>query len=344
MVSDAVPLPVRLARYSGVGRMPWSKVSAQGRWQLGLTWGLGLLWLLDAALQYQPYMFTRAFPNEIIRPTADGSPVWVHAPVDWAASLLSEHVIVFNALFATAQLAIAVGLFWRRTVRLALAASIVWSLLVWWLGEGLGGVLAGPVSPVAGLPGAVILYALIAILVWPDHTGPHRSVAAGSPLRTGGANLAWLLLWASFVYEALRPADRAAGALHDQIGGMADGEPGWIAAINATAAAFFAHRGTEASIVLAVICALIGLCVLLPAASRPGLALAVTLAFTIWVIGEDFGKVATGTGTDPNTGLPLILLTLCYWPIGSGRDRSPVAWDRASVPQEEATEPRRHLT
>lgn len=299
----------------------------QGRWQLGLTWGLGLLWLLDAALQYQPYMFTRAFPTEIIGPTADGNPVWVHGPVDWATSLLAGHVIVFNALFATIQLAIAMGLFWRRTVKLALAASIVWSLAVWWLGEGLGGVLAGPVSPVAGLPGAVVLYALIAVLLWPDRTGPHPSVAAGSPLRAGGAKLVWLLLWASFAFEALRPADRAPGGLHDLIGGMTDGEPAWIARINTTAAGFFAHRGTEASIVLAILCAVIGLCVLLPAATRPGLALAVVLASAIWVIGEDFGEIATGKGTDPNTGLPLILLTLCYWPVRAGRDTSPVAGD-----------------
>ena len=48
---------------------------------------------------------------------------------------------------------------------LALAASIAWALAVWWLGEGLGGVLTGAASPVTGAPGAALLYALAAVLL-----------------------------------------------------------------------------------------------------------------------------------------------------------------------------------
>lgn len=99
------------------------------RWRQGLTWALGLL---DAALQYQPYMFTTAFPREVVRPTGDGNPAWVQDPVNWSASLLTQHIVVLNAAFATVQLLIALGLFWRRTVRAALVASIGWALLVWW--------------------------------------------------------------------------------------------------------------------------------------------------------------------------------------------------------------------
>jgi hypothetical protein len=50
---------------------------------------------------------------------------------------------------------------------------IAWSLGVWWFGEGLGMVLTGDTSPVNGAPGAVILYALLAVLLWPaDRGGP----------------------------------------------------------------------------------------------------------------------------------------------------------------------------
>jgi hypothetical protein len=55
-----------------------------------------------------------------------------------------------------------VGLFFRRTTKPALAASIAWSVSVWWFGEGLGGLLTGG-SPLTGTPGAVILYTLIAL-------------------------------------------------------------------------------------------------------------------------------------------------------------------------------------
>src|SRR5215475_14329866 len=102
---------------------------------------LGVLWLLDAALQFQPYMFTKAFVRDAILSTAAGNPAIVARPIIWAATLMLGHIVVANATFATLQLALALGLFWRTAVRMALAASIVWSLAVWWLGEGFGGVL-----------------------------------------------------------------------------------------------------------------------------------------------------------------------------------------------------------
>ena len=72
-----------------------------------------------------------------------------------------------NTIFAAIQLLIGLGIAWRPTVRLALAASIPWALGVWWFGEGLGGVLSGAADPVSGAPGAVIIYALLAVLLWP---------------------------------------------------------------------------------------------------------------------------------------------------------------------------------
>ena len=33
----------------------------------GLQVSLGLIWLLDALLQFQPAMFTRSFPNQVLR-------------------------------------------------------------------------------------------------------------------------------------------------------------------------------------------------------------------------------------------------------------------------------------
>jgi hypothetical protein len=38
---------------------------------------------------------------------------------------------------------------------------------VWWLGEGLGGIFTGLASPLTGGPGAAVLYALLAVLIWP---------------------------------------------------------------------------------------------------------------------------------------------------------------------------------
>lgn len=322
MASSSVPVLAWLPRRFGAAAAPWAGLTAQARWRRALTWGLGLLWLLDAALQYQPFMFSAAFPNQVIAPAGQGSPAWVAAPVHWSAQLLAGHILLFNALFATVQLLIAIGLFLPQTVRVALAGSIAWAVLVWWLGEGLGGTLAGPVSPLMGLPGAVVLYALVALLVWPPRPRPEHvrqvSVAAAGLLGRTGARIVWLLLWGSFAFEAVRPAERTPSGLHDLIAGMSAGEPHWIAAINTGIARTLTGDGTQYSIGLAALCALIGLSALIPATRRAGVVVAVVFSLALWISAEDLGQIATGTGTDPNTGLPLALLALCYWPTRTG--------------------------
>ena len=240
--------------------------------------------------------------------------------------------MLVNAIFATIQLLLGLGIAWRPTVRLALAASIVWALGVWWFGEGLGGVLSGAADPVSGAPGAVIIYALLAVLLWPAD----RLAASGAPApfvaaRAVGANVArglWLILWGSLAYFALTPASRAPQALHDMIAGMASGEPGWLAALDKHSAALVAHQGLAASIVLAVALIVIAVGVYLPPpVARATLILAIVVAAVIWVVGEAFGTILTGGGTDPNSGPLLALLALAYWPLATAAvpraDRSP---------------------
>jgi hypothetical protein len=352
MHSFAAPVLRAVPQSFGVAPMAWSRASPAGRWRRALTYALALLWLLDATLQYQPYMFSAAFPTQVITPAAAGSPGWVAGPARWTATLIAGHVVLFNGLFATVQLAIAAGLFLTATVRVALAASIVWSLMVWWLGEGLGGILAGPVSPLAGMPGAVALYALIAMLLWPPRPRPtfernRRSVASAGLLGTFGAQLGWLVLWASFAFEAVRPANRQPSALADSIRGMAGGEPKWLAAVNHVVAGAIARHGAQYSIGLAVVCVLIGISVLVPSLTRFGLVAATALALGIWVVGQDLGEIATGMSTDPNSGLPLALLALCYWPLrrtpptpDTGEDVAPDAAMRSVIRTAAAT-PRR---
>src|SRR5262249_53192569 len=152
---QAGSFPVQLSYLAG---------SALARRRRALQVTLGMIWLLDAALQFQPYMFTKGFVRDVILATAPGNPAIVARPITSAANLVLGHIVLANAAFATIQLLLAIGLFWRPTVRLALAASIAWSAAVWWFGEGLGGVLAGSLDPFDGAPGAVVLYVLLAVL------------------------------------------------------------------------------------------------------------------------------------------------------------------------------------
>ena len=305
-------------------RSPWTSVRSAVRSALaaaepipgrrGLQVCLGLLWLLDAALQYQPFMFGPGFVTKGIESATAGNPAALVSSVTWASQVMLWHIAVYNAMFASIQLLLAVGLFFGRTVKLALAASIIWALSVWWFGESLGGILTAT-SPLAGLPGAVVLYALIAIVLWPARSGPHQpaSVAAARTPGNTGANLLWLALWGCFAHYLLLPANRAPDAI-THVFSATDGQPRWVAATMTLFAQAAAHRGTQISVVLAVACAVVALSIFSRRARRPALVIAAGLGLLFW-IAEGFGGIFTGQGTDPNTGPLLILLAASYWPM-----------------------------
>ena len=113
---------------------------------------LGLLWLLDGALQLQPFMLRTSFARQVLDPVAAGQPHFVAGPVHWAANLIAAHPVAWDVPFAAIQLLIGLGLLFPRTAKLALAASIPWSLGVWFFGEGLSGLASGHASLLTGAP------------------------------------------------------------------------------------------------------------------------------------------------------------------------------------------------
>lgn len=276
---------------------------------------LAATWLLDGLLQYQSSMYSPMF-GEMIGDSATGNPGVIASPIGWNAVLVEHHLVLLNTVFATIQLLLGLGIAYRPTVRVALAASIAWSLGVWWFGEGLGGVLSGGASPVNGGPGAVILYALLAVLLWPaDRPGVTAPFVAARAVGAPVARLLWLTLWGSLAYFALTPANRAPQALHDMIVGMTGGEPGWVTGLENHAAALLDHQGLAASIVLAVALIVIAAGAFLPPPlARGALILALVVAAFIWVFGQAFGQILTGGATDPNSAPLLALLALAYWP------------------------------
>jgi hypothetical protein len=284
---------------------------------------LAAIWLLDGLLQYQSFMYTEAF-GLMIGETAQGNSGVIARPISWNAALVEHHLVLLNTVFATIQLLLGLGIAYRPTVRVALAASIAWSLGVWWFGEGLGGVLSGDASPVSGAPGAAILYALLAVLLWPaDRPGVAAPFVASRAVGAPAARLLWLVLWGSLAYFALTPANRAPQALHDVIAGMTGGEPGWVTGLENHAASVLANQGLAASIVLAVALIVIAVGVVLPPPlARSALILALAVAAFIWVFGEVFGQILAGGATDPNSAPLLALLALAYWPLASAGPRA----------------------
>ncbi len=302
------------------------------RRKLQLT--LAVSWLLDGVLQYQPFMFSKGFP-QMLAGSSSGNPAVVASPITWSATFIDHHLVAVNAIFATVQLALGLGIAWRPTARLALGASVAWALGVWWFGEGLGSVLTGTASPLNGAPGAVILYALLAVLLWPADRDPAASFVAGRAVGRGVARGLWLVLWASLAYFALQPASRAPRAISGMFAGMAAGQPGWLAWLDQHAASTLGHQGLVASIVLAIALAVVAVGPCLPTRlARAALVLAIVLTVVIW-LAEGLGGLFTGGGTDPNSAPLLALLAVAFWPavLSPAVHNSAVLSPSATAPQ-----------
>jgi len=298
----------------GIGVMreqQWAAADVRRRLQLGLAG----IWLLDAILQFQEFMFSHGF-SQMLAGTAPGNPGFIASPISWAARIIDHHGTVTNALFALIQLLIALGIALRPTVRPALAASVVWALGVWWFGEGLGGVLNGGASPVNGAPGAVIIYALIALLLWPPRKEKPANFAGGRFTGALAARVLWLILWGSLAYFALQPATEAPKALGGMVAGMAPGQPAWLARVDNSLGSYLAAHGPGFSVLLAIVLAVVAAGIFMPGTVvKAVLVLAIVTAAFLWVA-EGLGGMLTGGGTDPNSGPLLALLALCYWPLG----------------------------
>lgn len=312
------------AGVAAAGRGAWAR--PDGRRTLQLV--LATIWLLDGILQLQAYFFTRSFGTQMIAPAAQGNPSVIARSITWSALTIGHHTVITNLSFALLQVGLGLGIAWRPTVKVALGASIAWSIGVWWIGEGLGGVLSGAANPVDGAPGAVILYGLLAVLLWPrDRPGPAPSFIAARAVGEPVAKAVWLVLWGSLSYFAISGANRSSQGVHDLIDGMTAGEPGWLTSLNRHAATLVDHRGLATMVVLAALSAVVAVGVYLPpAAANATLVVAVVISLLWWVVGEDLGELFTNGATDVNSGPLLIVLALAYW-----RYRSPSPVTGASL-------------
>lgn len=293
----------------------WRRPDARRSLQLALA----AIWLLDGILQLQPFMFTAGSKgfSGMLSGTAAGNPGWISRSIAWNASVIDHHAVATDAAFAFIQIAIGFGIAWRRTTKPALAASIIWALAVWWFGEGLGGVAHGTATPIGGGPGAVLFYALLAVLLWPTERTEQRMpfVAAG----VGGEDTAravWLVVWVGLALLFLVGAGRSPQGTHNIIQNLNSGQPGWLSAIDRHAESLVAHEGMMVATVFAAACLVVAAGVFLPvAARRATLVLAMLMAALIWVVGENFGGILVGGATDPNSGPLVVLLALAYWPL-----------------------------
>jgi hypothetical protein len=319
---------------------------------------LGLFWILDAALQFQPYMFGKGFVNNFILANASGQP----APIAWfitnVGHFISPDVAVWNTFFALIQLAIGVGLLYRPTVRSALAVSFVWALGVWVLGEGLGMIFTGTATALTGAPGSVLMYGLLGLMAWPRRPKvPAAAAAGGSPAASAddlaidradepelvgvassaaghgiGGAITPLAVWSGFWLLSavlfLLPANRTQSSISSAITGMAPGSPSGYAHFLNHVGSSLASSGTVTAWILAIVSVVIGLGPLAVRRPSPFLFAGGLLAGVLWITGQGWlGGVFSGSGTDPNTGPLVVVLALAMVPatLAEATTRTPLA-------------------
>jgi hypothetical protein len=310
-LSKSGPLPTSRALFLKGKRMTLSKQS--------LCYALGLVWLLDGLLQLQPYMFTTGFADQIIAPSASGQPGFVAAPVMWGARLILTHPVLFDALFASVQIALGVGFFIRRAVRPVIVASVAWAVSVWYLGEGLGGLAGAHVTALMAAPGAAIIYAVLAVAAWPPRPrSPQKSTVLKGERPSHWAIWAWAILWVSYAIMSCLPGNVRPSDVSSQLIANASSVPSWLASLDRALAAAVKSGGPAGVALFVSIELAIGLIAFSHSRFRvAAVCTGMALAGLYWAVGQSFGELFSGQATDPEAGPIVIILGLAV--IGAMR-------------------------
>jgi hypothetical protein len=274
---------------------------------------LGLIWLLDGGLQFQSFMYSHGFP-QMLAGAASGQPGWLHDSIIWAAKFANGDLGVWNTLFALTQVFLGLGILYRPLVKPALAASLLWALVVWWFGEAFGMMFMSMAQPLTGAPGAVVIYALVALVAWPNGR-------AGGLLGVRGARTAWAALWLVTAWLWLLAPNSSANATHDALTGV-DSGIGFINSIQTHLANGAAGNGLVIALILATISAACGIAVAAGWRPRLFLGIAIVLSLVYWIVPQGLGGIFAGGATDLNSGPLFVLLAYAMWPVVAPSGRS----------------------
>jgi hypothetical protein len=274
---------------------------------------LGLIWVLDGALQFQSFMYGKGF-IQLLQGLTGGQPGWVASSVNQGAATMESHQVLFNTGAALIQVAIGFGILYKRTTKPAILVSFAWVLSVWWFGEAFGMMFMATTpmggipmaSALTGAPGAVLLYALIGAIVWPNDR-------PGGLLRVRGARIAWAALWLVMAWLWLVEAGGANG-IHNAINAAPSGMS-WLSTVQNGFASITKGNGLVFALVLAALSAAIGIAVAVNWRAKQFLVLAVVLNLIYWVVGQGFGGIFQGGATDPNAGLLFVVLAYALYTL-----------------------------
>lgn len=276
-----------------------------------MLWGIALLWLLDAALQAQPRMFTIDFVSNIMKPSIAISPSFIGALSNWTLTFITPRIALFNSLFTITQLVIAFALLGgvlRRNhnlIRAGLLLSIAWGMVVWVAGEGTSGVFTGNATLFTGAPGSVFLYMTIAVF----YLLPDSWWQLGDRFCLPRDFLALVFLYGG-VAQVVTPGFWGSQGISILIVGQASMAPSWmINTMMPLVSLTHQYPVISNAVLSAAFFALAGLLY----GRKPktlGFIFMIPVLAAVWYWGQAFGGIFSGMGTDLNTIPPLLILAV----------------------------------
>ncbi|MHB8360718.1 MAG: hypothetical protein ACYDAO_02040 [Thermoplasmataceae archaeon] len=266
---------------------------------------LGILWIIDGILQLQPEM-PYIFLPYVLYPTLSSSPNIVYNIMLPTYNMWTQHPVIYNAAAAVIQLLIGIGLLTRLTRignRFILILSALWSITIWIFGEGFGGIFSAGSSFLSGLPGSALIYFFISIfLLLSLYNFPVMKL-----LSTMMASIFII----SFVFQVVPKSGFWSRYLLSRIpyNFIFYYQPSFLSKIFIFFSNSFIYYVFEWNLFFSISFLVAGfLWVWIPKLAAP---VSIPIIAFSWFIGQDFGIVG-GAGTDPNTGLPLILVSIAF--------------------------------
>ncbi len=296
---------------------------------------LGCLWILDGLLQLQPKMFSKQFSTQVIDAAANGQPHIISAPMNFFAGQYENHIILLNIFVIILQIGIGLLILKKKFTRYGLLLSIPWGLFIWWIGEGFSGIFSGHATMLMGFPGAVLLYVILAIAIYPKKNSEIEKPASW-------LIYFWGLSWTTGAVYQLLPGQNSISDLSSMIAGNGQGQPVWLYNLDSRVGSLINSLGAAPAnshmpamtmnqmanmptvqgsgiwliILIALAQVIIGICVFLPSKYRnPILYFSIILSLAYWVFGQSFGGIFTGLGTDPNSAILYIVLVIAILPV-----------------------------
>lgn len=244
-------------------------------------------------MQFKPLMFTQNFVTSVIWPNTWYQPMDIAYPIYLAGKIILINVTGFDIIFGSIQVAIGLLLITGKYTKAVIIFSVIWSVAVWWIGEGFGSLFTGQASLLTGAPGAVILYALVGIILYPSRDAEKAEINSRKIARY---SLGFLFIM-GFILQ-MQPYYFISRNVT------------WSLSVN-----WFLKMSGFQSLLFDFFIAGLFLCtgigfIIFRDRKNIFSYISIALSIFIWIPGEMFGQIYTALGTDPNSGVILLILSL----------------------------------